>query len=414
MTRVLWVALACLCCATPLFAQEVVADVQVHGNTLTPEHEVLQLSGITIGMTLTAETLDDVAYRLRETRRFESVTVLKRFASISDPTRIMLVIVVDEGPVKVELTGVDGTPRVVKNRSLWVMFLPVLQFEDGYGWSYGARFTLPDAVGKGGRLSFPGTWGGEKRAAIELDKTISGPSIRVLAGLSISRRTHPFYEASDDRLVTWVRGERALTRFLRAGATGSVQRLAFIDRRDRIVQGGVDIVFDTRLDPVLPRNAIFARAAWDRIDFIDAGAANRADLEARGYIGLVGQNVLVIRAMRTDADQPLPPSMQPMLGGMRTLRGFEAGTAVGNTLVAGSLELRVPLTSPLNIGRAGISMFMDAGAVYDEGERLRDQRIERGFGGGAWFSAAIVRVSLVVAHGVGGSTRVHFGTNVTF
>ena len=74
----------------------------------------------------------------------------------------------------------------------------------------------------------------------------------------------------------------------------------------------------------------------------------------------------------------------------------------------------MPLTSPLNVGKAGISVFVDAGTVYDEGQRLKDQRLERGFGGGAWFSVAVFRLSLVVAHGAGASTRLHFGTNVTF
>ena len=102
-----------------------------------------------------------------------------------------------------------------------------------------------------------------------------------------------------------------------------------------------------------------------------------------------------------------------MLGGMANLRGFGAGTAIGDTLVAGSLELRVPLTSPLSIGKLGASAFIDVASLY-KGERLRDQDPERGVGGGIWLAAAFLRFNLYVGHGIGASTRAHFGTSVTF
>ena len=121
-----------------------------------------------------------------------------------------------------------------------------------------------------------------------------------------------------------------------------------------------------------------------------------------------------MRALREDSDRPLPPYLRPLLGGMANLRGFRAGSAVGDTLVAGSAELRLPLTSPLSIGKLGVSAFVDTGAAYDKGQRLGDQRLERGAGGSVWFAAAFVRLNLAVAHGIGASTRVHFGTSLTF
>jgi hemolysin activation/secretion protein len=124
--------------------------------------------------------------------------------------------------------------------------------------------------------------------------------------------------------------------------------------------------------------------------------------------------VLVARILREDADRQLPPYLRPMLGGMRNLRGLRAGSAIGDTLVAGSVELRMPLTSPLSIGRLGVKGFVDVGAVYDKGQRLRDQSLQRGVGGGVWLAAAVLHLNLDVAHGIGGGTRVHFGTAVTF
>src|SRR5262249_12079733 len=160
-------------------------------------------------------------------------------------------------------------------------------------------------------------------------------------------------------------------------------------------QTGADITLDTRVDPVLPRNAVFARAAWDHFSF----PANRLELDARGYVGLLGQSVLAVRAFRTDSDAPLPPYLKPLLGGRANLRGFAAGTAAGDTLVATSAEVIVPLNSPLSIGKIGVNGFVDAATVYPKGLTIDDQPWKQGYGGGVWMSAAFLRVNLVVAHG---------------
>ena len=120
-----------------------------------------------------------------------------------------------------------------------------------------------------------------------------------------------------------------------------------------------------------------------------------------------------MRAIREGADRPLPPYLKSMLGGMPNLRGFRRGAAVGDTLVASSIEVRTPLNSPLRVGRLGVSAFVDLGTTYDHGSRLADQQFERSIGGGAWLSAAMLRLDLVVAHGIGGTTRVHFGATLS-
>ena len=56
------------------------------------------------------------------------------------------------------------------------MFLPVLNVEDGYGWTYGARFGLSNPVGARSRVTFPLTWGADKRAAVQLERLERGPS----------------------------------------------------------------------------------------------------------------------------------------------------------------------------------------------------------------------------------------------
>jgi len=403
------------CTGTPVslaLQQEIVAAIQVHGNTLTPDDEIRRLAGVEIGSPATPTLVDEVTARLRAAKKFDSVQVLKRFASISDPTQVLLVIVVDEGAVHVESTGDPANPtRVVRARRLGLMFLPILYREDGYGFTYGVRFARPNVAGRNSRLSFPLTWGGEKQAGIELDKTLENlPIDRVIVGGSVTRRTNLFFKQDDDRLQGSVRVERQLASALRAGGTAGAQRVSFLDSHDAFGHVGGDLVFDNRVDPMLARRAVYARAAWDHYSF----GADQTQLDVRGYIGLPGQNVLTLRGVRWFADSPLPFYLKPLLGGLRNVRGYAAGTDAGDNLAAASAEVIVPLTSPLDVGKVGVSAFIDVGAAYDYGERLADQTLKQGIGGSVWFSAAFVKVNVAVAHGRGSSTRVHVGASVSF
>jgi len=401
-------------------AGEVIAEIRIHGNVLTPDAEVRLLAGVDIGAPFTTDTPAAVSERLRASHRFERVEVLKRFASIADPSQIVLVVVVDEGAVKIEaFEDADQPTRIVPRGGLGLMFLPLINFEDGYGFTYGAQLTRPGVAGARSRLSFPLTWGGEKRAAVQLEKNFDeGPRrllTRVESGVSVSRRTNPFFNQDDDRDRIWLRGERTFGSSITAGGTAAWQHVSFGGGSDRFTQTGADITFDTRLDPMLARNAVYARASFDHLGFDgSAGAVNRTEFEARGYLGLPGQIILVVRGLREGADGPLPAYLKPLLGGMSNLRGFKAGTAAGDTLVAGSVEVLVPLSSPLSVGKFGVNAFVDAGAVYDSGQQLADQTLRRGIGGGVWFSAAFFRLNLAVAHGIGATTRVHFGAGVSF
>ena len=128
-----------------------------------------------------------------------------------------------------------------------------------------------------------------------------------------------------------------------------------------------------------------------------------------GYLGLFGQTVFAVRAVRRDADQPLPLYTKPMLGGMGSVRGFKAGTAIGDTLVTGSAELIVPIGPALSIGKFGVSAFADTGTVYDKGASIRKQVFKQGYGVGVWVTAAFFRFNVAVAHGKHATTRVHIG-----
>jgi len=398
---------------------EVVVAIRIQGNLLASDDEIKSLAGLTVGMALEPDTVTAVTTRLRETGRFKRVEVLKRFASIDDPTQIVIVVIVDEGGVAIDWGNEGETPvpaKVVPRRGLGLMFLPILNFEDGYGFTYGARLGRPGPFGQGSHLSVPLTWGGDKRAALEVQKNFArGPVSGIDTGASVNRQTHPFYAADEDRQHVWLTGRRAFGSSLSISATTGWEHVVLLDRRDDFLETGANVVLDTRLDPALPRNAVYARAAWTRSGIPDTheGPVNEILLDARAYAGLPGQSILMVRALREDSDGPLPSYLKSMLGGMPNLRGFRRGVAVGDTLTAGSLEVRTPLNSPLKIARMGVTGFVDVGTTYDAGGRLSDQKFERSVGGGIWLSAAVLRLNLVVAHGLGGTTRVHFSTTLS-
>lgn len=395
---------------------EVVAAVRIHGNLLTPDADILAIAAVPIGAPVAADTTEAVRGRLDRTGRFGRVQVLKRYASIADPTRVLLVIVVDEGPVAVRATDEATEPvRIARRRwTAQTMVLPVVRGEEGYGLTYGARLAWVGLGGPRGRVSVPLTWGGTRRAGVDYDRSFStGPVTRVRVGAAIESGRHPSFDERIGRRGVSARAERAFGR-VRVGSTAGWQRVRFEALDDRVRTVGADVVVDTRLDPLLPRNAVYAALGLERLTFDTRAPVRRLTMEGRGYLGLVGPSVLVARAIREDADGQLPPYLQPVLGGWSNLRGFEPGAFVGDRLVAGSIELRVPLSSALRLGKFGVSMFADVGKVYRNDQRFGDEPLRWGMGGGVWYTITAVQVGAGVAHAHGGGTRATFGADLRY
>lgn len=418
---------ALLLIASPLAAQqEVVAAVQVHGNTLTPTDDIIRASGIAVGDRVTDAYLSEAETRLRTTLKFESVEVLKRFASISDLTRILVLIQIDDGAVRVEVPDLRmpqpdaqgppvARPRVVRRSRFNVMFVPILGAEDGYGLTYGAQFAFSGHHSTRRRVVVPMSWGGDKRVAAEYQQEFSrrfAPRLRT--GALAQRRTHPFYDDNADRTRVWGRTEWTILRDVRAGTELAWQSSSLTGQRVEARSIGADVILDTRVDPLMPHNAVFVRSAIEQLHFEASDAAVKTEIDANGYLGVYRGIVLALRATREDFSRPAPPYYKSLLGGSRNLRGFRAGRAVGDTLVAASVELRIPATSPLRMARFGYSVFMDAGTTYDKGQRFNDQRLEKGVGAGVWATAPLFRISVAVARGIGSGTRVHVGAGLTF
>ena len=393
----------------------VVGEVRIHGNHTTPDADVLGIIGEVVGKPASDHLIADIEARLERSGRFDGVEIRKRFRSIDDPDDILLMVIVDEFPGIDELDVTQGKVPGPLSR-LWSsgMFMPILGSEDGYGFTYGARVSFVDRLGPRSRVSVPLTWGGERQARVQLDRSFqSGPIERVAGEFGIGRRENPHYEIGDRRVTAGARVESAPARWLRFGAGGRRDEVRFGDVEDRVTRVGGDVTIDTRVDPAFPRNAIDARFGIDRVNF-DAGRANQKTADVRGYVGLFGQNVLALRALSITTDTPLPRYEHNLLGGAANLRGYDAGYAAGDNLAAASAELRIPLTSPLNVGRFGVKAFVDWGTVYGAGDKVSDQTFERGIGGGAYLHLTVVSISLDVARSLDGNTRFHFGMGVTF
>ena len=389
----------------------VVAEVRVHGNHTTPDADVLTIIGDVVGQPATEALIAEVGARLEKSGRFDGVDVRRRYRSIDNQDDILLMVVVDEVPA---ITGDDLTPGVWKRFRSSGMFMPVLHSDDGYGFTYGVRVSFVDRLGPKSRISIPVTWGGERQARVQLERSFDrGPIERLSGEAGIGRRENPHYEIGDTRTTVKARAESVVQRWLRLGAGGGYDEVKFGELRDRLNRFGGDVTIDTRVDPAFPRNAVHAVFGLERLSF-DAGRANRRTADVRGYLGLFGQTVLALRGLSITSKDPLPIYEQNLLGGEANLRGFDAGYKADNNLAAVSAELRIPVTSPLSIGRFGVKVFTDAGTAYATGEKLADQTLERGYGGGVYFHMTILSLSLDAAKSRDHKLQWHFGLGVTF
>jgi outer membrane protein assembly factor BamA len=402
-------------CASLAHAQPspgVVGEVRVHGNHTTPDADILAIVGDVVGKPATDTLVGEIATRLERSGRFDGVEVRKRFRSIENPDDILLMVVVDEVP---GIDTFDLTPSPMKKFWSSGMFLPVLHWEDGYAFTYGARISFVERLGPRSRVSVPLTWGGERQARVQLERAFRNGAIERVSGeFGISQRENPHYEIDDRRIGYAARLDSAPARWLRLGVGGRVDDVRFGDVDDTVSRVGGEVTIDTRVDPAFPRNAIHATFGIDRLKF-DSDNANQKKADVRGYLGLFGQTVLALRGVSITTNRALPPYEHILLGGSANLRGYDAGYQAGDNLVAVSAELRIPVTSPLSIGRFGVKAFVDAGAIYGVGEKLADQHFaDRGVGGGAYLHMTVVSLSLDVARSRSGDMRYHFGMGVTF
>lgn len=386
-------------------AQEVVAEVRIHGNYSTADADVLRVAGVSVGEPLGPGGTEAIAERLRKSGRFESVEIRKRSRSLEESGEIAIIIIVQERP-GVEKGG--EMPGPMKRFGNTIMALPTFEYLDGYGVTAGGRVSFVNVFGKEGHLVVPLTVGSTRLAGVEVDKTLrGGPVRRVHGGVSEVSRENPAYDIRDLRTEVWVEGSRPVWRVVNIDARAGWSDVAFGDIRDEFTTAGAGVAVDTRTNPAFPRNAIYARAGWDAFRPDSGPTINRYTLDASAYAGFIGSTVLALRVRSETADRPLPTYERRLLGGFTSLRGFRAGSFTGDNLATASLELRVPLHSPLHIAQTGITLFGDAGAAYDHGTKLSDATWHDGVGGGWYLRVPMVQLEVDVAYGFDSGTRVH-------
>jgi outer membrane protein assembly factor BamA len=396
-------------------AEAIIREIRIHGNVVLSDADVTTMAGVKIGDPLTPTTVDEVTARLKSSSRFESIDVRTRYRSL-DMTEAALVIVVHEkAGTKPGDVHPPGTWSRVKSR---VMFLPIIGYNDGLGFTYGGRFSTSNLLGIGERLSVPLTWGGNKQAALEFERTFKrGPISRVFASGRIWQRENLFYNIDETRKDVTARAERQFLQFFRAGTDVSHGSIDFGDLSDAISTFGADLRFDTRNDPAFPSNSVFVSEGWSAlwVDRLDT-KVNRYRTDARGYLRIVRQLVLAARAQYDTADAPLPPYERYLAGGSPTIRGYDAGSVAGDKRLVTSAELRLPLTSVLTGARLGVDAFFDAGKVANSGDPVSAAPWRRGSGGGFFLIAAIVKANLDFAYGsdAGGGFHAHLTAGFTF
>lgn len=395
---------------------EKIAEIRVHGNATMTDEAVIALAGVAAGATLETDGVAAIEKRLRDSGRFDEVQVRKRYRTL-DMDDVALVLLVHEKP---GVTASGAPPSVFRQLRSKLMFFPILDYEDGYGWTYGARTTVVNVAGKGTHVTVPLSWGARKNAEVNVDRTFkSGPLTRVTGGFGVLQRENPYYLADDHRVTLNGRVERRLFDRVTVGGDMTRSDVTFGPGRDRIWTSVADAGIDTRRDPSFPADAVLATARWNRLHPIGAasfgsGAIDRYSLDARGYKRLFRQNVLAVRAHFDTASAPLPPYEQWLLGGS-SVRALDAGSFAGDKRFFWVAEARVPFTAPLDSGRMGFNVFMDGGMTALYGERLADQKQSRSAGAGFWLSVAILRLNFDAAHSLDGrGTRFHFGTGFSF
>lgn len=372
---------------------ELVVDVRVYGNHNTPVADILALAGPVAGRPATSSLIRDVRRRLEQSGRFAKVEVRKRRLSIESSSEVLLVIVVEEHAQTNAGALTASTTDFTSNGS-WV---PVLDVRDGR-YTMGARFNLENTFGPSSRISVPVTWGGDRQARVEIERSFKNAPVARLAGGGGVQSSNPAFGEGTTRGDVWARVESEPRSWLRAGGEARVADVKS-GVQEKFTTVGADLVVDTRARRPDPKNGVYAALGFQRLSF-DATSvaadettrgtmsASRMTFDGRTYMGIFKMTVLGVRADPASPDQPMPPLNQTVLGGIPSLRGSDAGSRANDNVAAAAVEMLVPLSKPKSLGQMGVKVFADTTAVYSSGESLADQQFGRAYGAGVYLDGS--------------------------
>lgn len=384
---------------SPTTTQDVVTDIRVHGNYKTTDAEILKIAGIEKGDEVDDEKIAAAQKRLLRSGKFKSVEIRKRYRSISGSGPVALIILVNEK---------ESLPSKF-------LYMPILSYSDERGFTYGLQTTAIDLLGMGERIGIPLSWGGTKQAAIELRFDVENPLFNRIA-FEFGRiiQEHPYYEIDDDRTYYKASLKRRAGPLL-VGVKGGYSKVNFEPFEERFYSYGIDAAIDTRRDILLPGDAIYIGAGWEQLDFRDSDRQiDLVTIDLRGFKRLIGQTLLAGQAYSKTSNGNLPPYLKPFMGGAATLRGYKPGSFIGDNIFLGSLELRVPLQPLTAFYQAGILLFWDSGAVWDEGFAFDDAEMQYGAGIGGYISAAGFGIKLDIASDLDDNYRLHVSSGFRF
>lgn len=386
----------------------VIAEILVHGNHSTPDADVLAISGLTVGGPATDEAMAAAKAKLDASGRFASADVRRMSRSIDVADDFLVRVFVEERPGVAPDRLTPGWASRVLSQRLWV---PVLRYDEGYGMTYGVQAALEGVFGGTSQLSIPGTWGGERRLGAEGSRTFVSPIItRVAAAIDRVRTEHPAFDLVEDRTRMSGRLERAIGQSVRVGGEIAHDRVTFAGATNDVDRLTADLLLDTRTDPAFPRNAVWGRAAVERLDVV-TGVRRRLRADVSGALGLPLAATVTARGFITSSDGALPLYEQAMIGGGLATRGYRRGYRIDDNAAGASLTLARAFGSPVDIVRHGVRVFVDWATVYDAGMKVSDASFDRGAGIG-WF-ANLMAINAYVDAGKGADGwRVHvrFGT----
>jgi hypothetical protein len=297
---------------------------------------------------------------------------------------------------------------------------PIFNYADGYGLTYGIRPAFTDPIGQDSRLSFPLSWGGERRAGLELERSFNDQRTRAGVAFWVNRRVNPFFDVPDIRQQVRFEADHAIVPWMRVGGSARIAQVEFGDsgaptRYDaRHVVGGPHVTFDTRIDPLFPRNAIYTHG-WE-VARSETGSAGRWTTDARGV------------GIRTPDRRSAFARTAPAIGRALRERLRQSLLGGGNSCVAIGPDI-APATAWRRSRRrcasaqlaarveVGVKATIDAGTPVE----LRDeplamnQRSAPGIGGGVEVNAAVEELDLDIAWPGGRqTTHVHFAMRISF
>jgi outer membrane protein assembly factor BamA len=159
---------------------------------------------------------------------------------------------------------------------------------------------------------------------------------------------------------------------------------------DRYLTASVGLDYDGTDSARFPWSGVRVHAAATEIGPADdAYSIHEGRIDASAYLSILARTVLALGADATYRDgDNVPLYRREHLGGSKTLRGREFGSFHGTRSMVVGAEYRVPVNfsrlEPVEDLLLGISthLFADAGAAWEDGDRLAADMFHGTFGVG--------------------------------